>query len=657
MRLNQILKFASILLLTAIFSGLTAQVVVERSSNKTVISGVSYYIHVVKKGETAYSVSRAYGIKVEELVKENPAALYGLNEGQTLKIAEKSVTEADSKTAPVPEKKKHDETNFVYHTLNPGETIYYLSKLYGVSENEIMQSNQGLDINKLSVGTEIAIPRRKFMNDIQKFDIPDKKYIYHKVQKGESLASIAQIYKIAVKDLRKENRDLRFPQPGDYIRVPAASLPEADEPVAVVKDTVPVKVAEQALVIQKPAGYTKFRELSGSFDVAVLLPFYFRENAARIEKDSSRIVKGKRIYKEIKRPDDWIYPGSLDFVEMYEGILLAADTLRSLGLDIKLHTYDIQVDTLELTRLINSGKFSDMDLIIGPVYPRNLAIISDYARNLGIPVVSPVPLFNTSVLSGNPSLFLANSSLEAAQKALARKISEFPGHNIVFIHADSLGVDQDVKRFKSLIINELTNWIPYEEIKFKELLFLSRSKFDNDSINRLGHSLSQQNDNVVIIASEDPPVISESLMDIHGLSKKFNIKVFGYPILKELENLDPKYFFDLDLQLFTTSWIDYERNDVKQFNSDFRSKFLTEPSEVSFAWQGYDITYYFLSGLALHGKDFLNNPSIHRPYLLHCEFDFNRKGENDGFENSRLYLIHYTRDFNIELVEEKVTSR
>ncbi|HOW42014.1 MAG TPA: LysM peptidoglycan-binding domain-containing protein, partial [Bacteroidales bacterium] len=522
MRLNQILKFASILLLTAIFSGLTAQVVVERSSNKTVISGVSYYIHVVKKGETAYSVSRAYGIKVEELVKENPAALYGLNEGQTLKIAEKSVTEADSKTAPVPEKKKHDETNFVYHTLNPGETIYYLSKLYGVSENEIMQSNQGLDINKLSVGTEIAIPRRKFMNDIQKFDIPDKKYIYHKVQKSESLASIAQIYKIAVKDLRKENRDLRFPQPGDYIRVPAASLPEPDEPVAVVKDTVPVKVAEQAVVIQKPAGYTKFRELSGSFDVAVLLPFYFRENAARIEKDSSRIVKGKRIYKEIKRPDDWIYPGSLDFVEMYEGILLAADTLRSLGLDIKLHTYDIQVDTLELTRLINSGKFSDMDLIIGPVYPRNLAIISDYARNLGIPVVSPVPLFNTSVLSGNPSLFLANSSLEAAQKALARKISEFPGHNIVFIHADSLGVDQDVKRFKSLIINELTNWIPYEEIKFKELLFLSRSKFDNDSINRLGHSLSQQNDNVVIIASEDPPVISESLMDIHGLSKKFN---------------------------------------------------------------------------------------------------------------------------------------
>jgi hypothetical protein len=161
----------------------------------------------------------------------------------------------------------------------------------------------------------------------------------------------------------------------------------------------------------------------------------------------------------------------------------------------------------------------------------------------------------------------------------------------------------------------------------------------------------------VIIASEDPPVISESIMDVHSLIKKYNVKVFGYPIMRDLENLDPKYFFDLDLQMFAPSWIDYSKNDVKQFNADFRTKFLTEPSEISFAWQGYDITYYFLSGLALHGKDFVNDPSIHRPDLLHCEFDFIRKGDGDGFENHKLYLINYSRDFDITLVEEKKPVR
>ncbi len=63
-----------------------------------------------------------------------------------------------------------------------------------------------------------------------------------------------------------------------------------------------------------------------------------------------------------------------------------------------------------------------MDLIIGPVYSHNLSIVSEYTRNLGIPVVSPVPLMNNSALIKNPTLFMARASLEVAQKALAKKI-------------------------------------------------------------------------------------------------------------------------------------------------------------------------------------------------------------------------------------------
>ena len=652
MRIIRLVKIAILILLISHVSASFGQVVVERSQNKAVISGVAYYIHLVKKGETAYSISKAYGIKVEELVKENPPALYGLTEGQTLRIPVSSVTEADAKPVPKPVRREKDEVNFIYHTLNPGETIYYLSKLYGVSDNEIIQSNQGMDINKLSVGTEIAIPRRKFMNDRQKFDIPDKNYVYHKVQQGESLSTIAQIYGLTVKELRKENRDLRFPQVGDYVRVPVARDTEIQSEVAERKDSVPVALTEIIKPVERPALYTKFRELSGSLNVAVMLPFYFSENARRIEVDSSRMLKGKRIYKDIKRPDEWIYPSSIDFVEMYEGILLAADTLRSLGLDINLFSYDIKSDTIELEKLLKSGKLAQMDLIIGPVYSHNLTKVSEYAREAGIPVVSPVPLYDNSVLQGNPNLFMANPSLEVAQKALAKKLSEYADHNFIFIHSDTLGADADVKRFKNMIITELTAWRPFEDIKFKELVFFSRSKFDNDSINRLEHALSSQVDNIVIIASEDPPVISETIMDFHGLIKKHNIKIFGYPVLREIETLEPRYFFDLDMLVYSPFWIDYNSNDVKQFNADFRMKFMTEPAEISYAWQGYDIAYYFMSGLALHGKEFVNNPLMHRPDLLHTDFDFVKKNINDGFENTKLYLIHFTKDFNVTLSQD-----
>ncbi len=167
----KVITVAIILLISSL--SVWSQVPVERSKDKVVISGVAYYIHHVKKGETAYSISKAYGISVEELTKENPPALYGLNEGQTLRIPVKP-SGGEVAAASEASKSKHDDSRFIYHTLKPGETVYFLSKTYDVSENEIVQSNPGIDITKLSVGMEIAVPRKEFMNSRQKFEEPQK---------------------------------------------------------------------------------------------------------------------------------------------------------------------------------------------------------------------------------------------------------------------------------------------------------------------------------------------------------------------------------------------------------------------------------------------------------------------------------------------------
>jgi len=647
MKITSWIKVLPIIVILLLFNNTVySQVVVERSKDKVVISGIPYYVHIVKKGETAYSISKAYGITVEELTKENPPVVYGVNEGQALRVPIKPVTEVIP-SEPLPNKKQRDETKFIYHNLQPGETVYFLSKSYGVSENEIILSNPGIDINKLPVGAEIAVPRREFMSNRQKSDDQEKKYIYHKVLKGESLSSIAGKYELTVREVRRENRDLRFPQVGDSVRIPVANTAEIQEIVQVKTDAVAAIVEEPVIKMERPAGFTPVKELRGSLDVAVLLPFYLRENAGRIKIDSS-----KSIHTVIKRAEDWIYPRSIDFVEMYEGIMLAADTLCSLGLDINLYPYDIKSDTIAITKLISSGKLAEMDLIIGPVYSNNLTTVATYARELGIPVVSPVTLINNSALSGNPTLFMASSSLEIVQKTLSKKISEYYDHNIVFIHSDITGIDEDVKRFKNLIFTELSNKLPYEEIKFKELFFYSRSMLDNNSINMLSHALSEQSENVVIIASEEAPVISEIIGNVLGLSKKFDIKVFGYDDIRDIDNLDPKNLFDLDIMVYSPSWIDYTKKNVIQFNSDFIQKFLTEPLEKSYAWQGYDIAYYFLSGIAMHGKEFVANPEIHNPDLLQNEYDFKRKKAGDGFENQKLFLVRYTKDYEVKLVEE-----
>ncbi len=667
---------ASLIMLIVSFNA-WSQVIVQRSNDKVVISGVTYYIHQVRKGETAYSISRAYGITVEELTKENPPAVYGLHEGQTLRIPYKpdAVAPAANSNSQVI---KHDESKYIYHTLKPGETVYFLSKTYDVSENEIIKSNPGIDITKLSVGMEIAIPLKDFMSNRQRFESPEKQpvimpekeqiqvipapelqnkpqekgYYLHKVQSGESLASIAEQYGLSLRELRRANRDLRFPQVGDYVKIPGVMPPEKIENIPIAADTV--SNFEEALLIRpmRPTAYTPVQNLGGVLNVAVMLPFYLSENAARVKVDSSKLIRGRRTYKVTRMEDDWIYPRSLDFIEMYDGILLAADTLCSIGLNINLHAFDIKSDTIELTRIIKSGELERMDLIIGPVYSHNLSIVASYAKNLNIPVVSPVPLYDNSVLSDNPDLFLASASLEVAQQALAKRICEDPYNNFIFIHSDTSGTDEDVQRFKQLILADLSAKIPYDDIKFREFPFYSRSMFDNDSINRLSHALSEGSKNMIIIASEDPPVISETIIDIHSLSKRFDIQVFGYPVMRDLDNLDPSYYFDLDLMIFSPYWIDYSKNVVIQFNADFRKKFLTEPVEKSYAWQGYDLAYYFMSGLALHGKDFIRFPEIHRPLLLQTDYDFVNKSDGSGFENRNLYLVRYTKDYEIKLVDQ-----
>jgi LysM repeat protein len=225
---------------------LKSQVVVERSKDKVIISGTPYYIHLVKKGETAYSISRAYGVTVSDLTKENPPALYGVNEGQALRIPFREAADTPPQEKPV--QSRRDETRFVYHKMQPGETVYALSRLYGVSENEIVNANPGIEISRLPVGAEIAVPRREFMTERQEFAVQDSSYIFHKVIRGESLATIAGRYDITVKELRKENRNIRFPQVGDYLRIPVPKSAQLLVAKQVVADT------SKAAPLEEPQG-------------------------------------------------------------------------------------------------------------------------------------------------------------------------------------------------------------------------------------------------------------------------------------------------------------------------------------------------------------------------------------------------------------------
>lgn len=94
-------------------------------------------IHVVKPGESLYSIARFYGATPNKITADNE--LTNPNKlviGQTLVI-----TEGTSK-----------------HKVQPGQSIYLIASQYGVSVRDILAANPNINPSQLSVGQIINIP-------------------------------------------------------------------------------------------------------------------------------------------------------------------------------------------------------------------------------------------------------------------------------------------------------------------------------------------------------------------------------------------------------------------------------------------------------------------------------------------------------------------
>ncbi len=632
-----------IIIATGIPGVTTAQVPVTKSSEKVVIKGKSYYIHTVEKGQTPFSIARAYSITLEMLHAENPDALYGIREGQVLKIPVVEVVEEPAR--------EKDHERFVYHTMAPGETIFALSRRYDVSQDAIIEANPGVNPADIPIGLELAIPRKEFKAQQVSIAPQKEEFTSYRVKPGETMASIARSYGISTRELRRVNGGMIFVRAGDIIRIPGRHTITSDieRPVHVTDTLVVVRDYDTLDYPGRIVGYTDISKLKGSVDIAVMLPLFLKENSIRIEVDST-LPQSRRVRE---RPSHWIYPQSLVFLEMYEGILIAANDLREAGLDVRIHTFDTRAERAVVDGIINSGSLRNMDFIIGPVYSYNLERVVRYAERYNIPVVSPVPLQNSEILNYNSNVFLTNPSTETIQETLARSISRHHEDNLVFIYSDTASVNNESLIFRNMIMRELSLRTQPEQVSFKQLLYRSRSMSPADTLDRIAHTLNSGALNVIILGTENQSAVNETLMNLHGLLKRNSITVYSYPSIRNIEeNIDLNYLFDLGINFYTPFHVDYGKPEVLRFLKIFMETFGAEPAETSFAWLGYDITAYFTSGLAIHGRRFMDNPGIHNPRLLQSRFDFRRDRPEDGFENWGLYRMKYTSNMELVVVEE-----
>lgn len=132
-------------------------------------------IHKVKKRETLYGICREYTVDINRMLEFNPDAERGIQPGMELRIPPNDLHEADTIVPqkaneprptvvnevvhPAVQAEPTDTVPWLRHTVEPGETLYSLTRRYGVQQDDLFKVNNGLPAG-LRAGEEIYIPIR-----------------------------------------------------------------------------------------------------------------------------------------------------------------------------------------------------------------------------------------------------------------------------------------------------------------------------------------------------------------------------------------------------------------------------------------------------------------------------------------------------------------
>ncbi|MBA4159569.1 MAG: LysM peptidoglycan-binding domain-containing protein [Gemmatimonadetes bacterium] len=119
--------------------------------------------HTIKNGETLWSISRRYGLSVNELQKANKLAGSTIVPGRTLKIPGGAAAAAPAETVRAAadvsvQAAKKDAVSLVEHEVKTGETLWSIARVYSSSVSAIQGANRIGD-GMIVPGQKLLIPR------------------------------------------------------------------------------------------------------------------------------------------------------------------------------------------------------------------------------------------------------------------------------------------------------------------------------------------------------------------------------------------------------------------------------------------------------------------------------------------------------------------
>ncbi|MFO8001243.1 MAG: LysM peptidoglycan-binding domain-containing protein [Marinilabilia sp.] len=189
----------------------------QSTGRRIVIDGDEFYLHQVDKGQGFYDIARQYNVSQQEILDANPDIEDGLKKDQIIRIP--VIEERNTNRDEI-----ESSEDFILHTVEKGQTVWYISRKYDVDAEDIYRNNPGAD-RQLTTGSIIKVPAQKKVKG-EKADEKDQegRFREHEVKPGDTLFSLSQRYNVSVDDIIQYNPALKTSslRIGSIVRIPVS---------------------------------------------------------------------------------------------------------------------------------------------------------------------------------------------------------------------------------------------------------------------------------------------------------------------------------------------------------------------------------------------------------------------------------------------------
>lgn len=520
------------------------------------------------------------------------------------------------------EKVKLNGKIYLSHVVLERQTLYSISKAYGVTEEALYEANPSLRETGLQKNAILLIPFHENAAPESSVESTDQKqaetssYTEHTVKWYEDIEDIARRYDVSVKDIMELN-DLKSKKLNtrQVLKIPVKTVVPAPQPEAAEADDKPDEVETvepeknenrvQAQEIEAPeVSDTDLLNLRSRdvVDFSLVLPLRATGNPSELNMD------------------------------FYSGVLLALKDLEAEGLKVRAHVYDLTAGMPPVDALVKS------DFVLGPVASRDLEAILQKVDGR-VPVISPLDQKASSLSTFYRNFIQVPTAVDNQYDDLGQWVKEDAEDDdkIILITEKGAGsVTASVAIRSALARRELTyDILNYAIVEGRGIPAILTGTMTKEGTNR------------VVVASESEAFIGDVVRNLGiMLGKGYDIVMYAPSKVRTFDTIEGSAYHDASLHISTSYHADYSSDEVDRFIRAYRALFRTEPSQ--FAFQGYDTARYFIVRAARYGMAWPERLGHERSSGLHTDFLFDSDG-NGNHHNVAVRRIVFKKDYSTVL--------